>query len=248
MTQQTSSYQGNRFILYLRCAIFQISLIASTLIVCPLMLIAVIFPFSIRYKIANTWVRYNIWAVGKCCGLYYQVEGLDNIPESGNAIILSKHQSAWETLALQLIFPEQVFLLKRELLWLPFWGWAMATLKPIAINRDSQKEALQNLIKQGSERLKEGLWVVVFPEGTRTAPGESRKYNAGGSLLAIRSGFPVVPVAHNAGEFWPRYSFFKYPGVIKLKIGPVINSSGKKAGELNEEVKLWIEQAMSEMA
>ena len=137
-----------------------------------MLLVAVVAPFSLRYRIGGLWVKFNLWSVRTFCGLSYQVEGLENIPNNRNAIILSKHQSAWETLALQQIFPPQVFLLKRELLWLPFWGWAMATLKPIAIDRKSRRVALDNLIKQGTERLKEGLWVVIFPEGTRTSDGK----------------------------------------------------------------------------
>ncbi len=247
MKQQILYYPNNRWILYLRCTIFQLSLIVSTVIFCPIMLLAVVFHFSVRYKLSQYCARYNLWAVNVFCGLSFEVEGLENIPKNRNAVILCKHQSAWETLALQLIFPELVFLLKRELLWLPIWGWAMATLKPIAINRESQKEALGNLLKQGTQRLKEGLWVAVFPEGTRTAPQEEKKFNAGGALLAVRSGYPVMPIAHNAGEFWPRYSFIKYPGVIKLKIGPLISSDGKKAGMLNDEAKRWINNAMSDI-
>ncbi len=248
MMPLNTSCQNSKLTLYLRSALFQFCLIISTLFFCPIMLAAIIFPVSIRFKIAKLWVRFNLWAVYFFCGLSYQVEGLENIPKQGNAIILSKHQSAWETLALQLFFPDVVFLLKRELLWLPFWGWAMATLKPIAIDRSSQREALRNLLEQGAARLKEGLWIIIFPEGTRVAPGKKRKFNAGGVLLAQRTGYPIVPVAHNAGEFWPRYSFLKYPGVIKVKIGPPIDVAGKKAGVLNDEVYSWISHAMSEIS
>lgn len=247
MRQHSSSSQNNNFSLYIRSGVLLLLTIAVTVLISPIILIAAIFPFQVRYKLAQVWVNITLWLVNKICGLNYEVSGLENIPTNRNAIILCKHQSAWETIALQQIFPPQVFLLKQSLLWLPFWGWAMAMLKPIAINRENQKSALKKLIRLGTDRLNEGLWVVIFPEGTRIAPGENRKFNAGGCLLAQRSGFPVVPVAHNAGVYWPRYSFLKYPGTIKLKIGPLIESEGKKANQLNAEVETWIAVAMKEL-
>ena len=161
---------------------------------------------------------------------------------------MCKHQSAWETIALHTIFFPQVAVIKRELLWLPVWGWAASTLKPIAIDRKNQRTALRNLVKQGTERLNEGLWVIIFPEGTRAAPGEKTKFNAGGSLLAQLSKYPVIPVAHNAGEFWPRYGFLKYPGTIKVRIGPAIQSEGRKAHDINAEAEQWIGNAMREIS
>jgi len=180
-------------------------------------------------------------------GLIYEVEGMENLPTSGAAIILSKHQSAWETIALRQIISPQIAVLKESLLHIPFGGWALATLKPIAIDRSAQKDALKMLLEQGSERLKEGLFVLIFPEGTRVAPGDTRKFNAGGALLAHKSGFPVVPLAHNAGEFWPRNSFLKYPGIIKVKIGPMISSQHKSAKAINAEAEAWIMDAMANL-
>lgn len=248
MLQQATSYQGNKPLLYIRSGIFFVHLVITSLLFSPFLLLAIAAPFEVRYRIAKQWVKLNLWAVKVVCGLHYTVEGLENIPAHENAIVLSKHQSAWETLSLYLIFPTQVILLKRELLWLPFWGWALATLKPIAINRKSKKAALRSLLEQGSQRLKEGFWVIIYPEGTRTAPGEVKKFNAGGSLLAERTQTPVIPVAHNAGEFWPRYSFLKYPGTIRVKIGPLISPAGRKANDINEEVRAWIENAMTEIS
>jgi 1-acyl-sn-glycerol-3-phosphate acyltransferase len=138
--------------------------------------------------------------------------------------------------------------LKKSLLQIPFGGWALATLKPIAIDRGNQKEALKMLLEQGIARLNEGLSVLIFPEGTRVAPGVYKKFNAGGAMLAQKSGFPVLPLAHNAGEFWPRNSFLKYPGVIKVKIGPLIDSRNKSTKEINAETETWILQAMSEIS
>lgn len=132
------------------------------------------------------------------------------------------------------------------MLQIPVWGWALATLRPIAIDRDNQRQALKMLMEQGIKRLKEGLIVVVFPEGTRVPLGEKKKFNAGGAMLAHKTGVPVVPLAHNSGQFWSRNSFLKYPGVIQVKIGPVIETEGKKAKDINAEAEAWIENAMME--
>ena len=163
------------------------------------------------------------------------------------AIILSNHQSAWETLALRYILPPHSVVVKRELLWLPIWGWSLLTLKSIVINRKNQRSSLRVLLKKGAEYLNQGLWVLIFPEGTRAPAREVLKFNIGGAILAQKTGFPVIPVAHNAGDYWPRYSFLKYPGVIKVKIGPVIETKGRKAADINAEVESWITQAIKEM-
>jgi 1-acyl-sn-glycerol-3-phosphate acyltransferase len=188
-----------------------------------------------------------MWVAKITCGLSYEVEGLENLPKNQGFIVLGKHQSAWETLALRLFLPMQTEVLKKSLTMIPIGGWALATLKPIAINRDSQREALRQLVKQGTERLDDGFVVVIYPEGTRAAPGENKKFKAGGALLAEKSGYPVIPLAHNAGLFWPRYSFLKYPGTIKVKIGPIIESKNKKAKEINSEAEAWVVQAMKNL-
>lgn len=220
----------------------------STLIVGVAILAAIPLSFEVRYKIADIWIDCLLFMLKLCCGLSYEVEGMENIPKDRAAIVLSKHQSAWETIALRQFISPQTAVLKKSLLQIPFGGWALATLKPIAIDRQNQKEALRMLIEQGTERLQEGLFVVVFPEGTRVAPQETKKFNAGGAMLAQKSEFPVIPLAHNAGEFWPRNSFLKYPGVIKVKIGPQIDTRGKKSKEINAEAEDWINQAMELIA
>ena len=177
----------------------------------------------------------------------YEVEGLEHLPKDRAAIVLSNHQSAWETLAFRCILPPQTSLFKQSLLSIPFWGWAMATLKPIAIDRDSKHSALRKLIDKGTEALQEGLWVVVFPEGTRRPVGEMGEFSAGGALLAQKSGFPIVPVAHDAGKYWPRNSFIKFPGTIKVKIGAPIESKGRKAADINKEAEAWVKQALREL-
>jgi len=247
MTQPNTSYQGSKIKLYLGSTVLFVSMMLSTLIFGPLVLLCSAFPFSVRYKIANLWVQLVLSIARIFCGVRHEVEGLEHIKDIPTAIVLSKHQSAWETIALRLILPTQTALLKQSLLRLPVWGWALATLKPIAIDRGNQRAALKTLLKQGKACLNEGIWVVVFPEGTRTAPGEVKKFNAGGAILAEKSGYPVIPVAHNSGHCWPRYSFLKYPGTITVKIGPVIDTKGRKAADINAEAAEWITQAMKNM-
>ena len=247
MTSANSSSQNNNLLLYLRSSLLLISVLIGTIIIGLLMLIVALLPFSLQYKLAAVWGKYVLFMTSAICDLSYQVSGLEHITKEQNAVVLCKHQSAWETIALMALLPPQSVLLKKSLLWIPFWGWAMATLKPIAINRSAPKEALSQLLKQGAQRLKEGFWVVIFPEGTRTAPGEERKFSASGSLLAQRTGFPVIPIAHNAGEFWSRNSFIKYPGVIQLKIGAPISVEGRKSKEINAEAETWIKNTMLEI-
>ena len=161
---------------------------------------------------------------------------------------MCKHQSAWETLALQIIFPAQAWILKRELLWIPIYGWGLATMQPIAIDRGSAIKSFRQIVNQGCKRLAQGIWVVIFPEGTRVAPGESRKYLPGGGLLAEKSGYPIVPVAHNAGLFWPRKTIIKRPGTINMVIGPVIQGKNKSANEIMQEVEIWIEDMTAKLS
>ncbi len=177
------------------------------------------------------------------CGIRYQLTGAENIPKTPS-IILSKHQSAWETLAFQEIFPPQVWVLKKELLWIPFFGWGLAMTSPIAIDRSARKKALEQIVEQGKDRLSQGFWIVIFPEGTRIPPGQRGKYRIGGAWLATHTDTLVVPVAHNAGELWGRNSFIKYPGTITVSIGKPIDPAGMEAGELNAQVEAWIENEM----
>jgi 1-acyl-sn-glycerol-3-phosphate acyltransferase len=247
MTQQNTLYQNNKVRLYLGSTLLFIGIFSSASIAGLLILLSVPLPFSVRYKMAGVWCAFVLWMSRFFCGLTYEVEGLENIDAQQPAIVLSNHQSAWETLALRLILPTQVVLLKRSLTLLPIWGWALGTLKPIAIDRENQRAAMRILLEKGTAYLNQGFWVIIFPEGTRTAAGEIRKFSAGGALLAQKSGYPVIPVAHNAGDYWPRYSFLKYPGTIKVKIGPAIESKGRKASDINAEAESWITQAITEM-
>lgn len=196
-----------------------------------------------RYRVTSTWTRGMLFLLRHICGLRYRIVGAENIPKTPS-IILSKHQSAWETLAFQEIFPPQVWVLKKELLRIPFFGWGLAMTSPIAIDRSAKKKALEQIVEQGKDRLKQGFWIVVFPEGTRIPPGQRGKYRIGGAWLATHTNVPVIPVAHNAGEFWGKNSFVKHPGTITVSIGKPIDSTGMEAGELNAQVEAWIEAEM----
>jgi 1-acyl-sn-glycerol-3-phosphate acyltransferase len=229
--------------LILRSLLFYIGLILSLFIFAPLSLLIFPLPYRQRYLMMTGWGRFVIWWLEKTCQITYEVKGLENIPSEA-AIVLSKHQSAWETMIFQQIFPPQIWLLKRELLWLPLFGWALATLQPIAIDRKNLRDSLQQIVKQGKKRLAQGLWIIIFPEGTRVKVGEKKRYGIGGARLAEQSGYPVVPVAHNSGEFWISKSIIKKPGKIKMVIGPTLDTKGKTYQEINTLVENWIEDTM----
>lgn len=193
-----------------------------------------------RSYIVAGWARFVMRWLSLTCGLNYRVIGRENIPDHPS-VVLAKHQSAWETIALQAILPPQIWVLKRELLWLPLFGWALWALKAIAIDRSAGREALKQLVSQGKDRLRQGLWVVIFPEGTRIAPGTRGKYHIGGAWLATHVSGTVVPVAHNAGRFWSKNSLLKRPGTITVSIGQPIDATGMKPDALNKQVEAWIE-------
>ncbi|WP_297325462.1 lysophospholipid acyltransferase family protein [Nitrosomonas sp.] len=203
------------------------------------------FPLSPhnRYRVTSSWTMIMLFLLRHLCGIRYQIIGAEHIPKTPS-IVLSKHQSAWETLAFQKIFPPQVWVLKKELLRIPFFGWGLAMTSPIAIDRSAKKKALEQIVEQGKDRLQQGFWIVIFPEGTRIPPGQRGKYRIGGAWLATHTNVPVVPVAHNAGELWGRNSFVKHPGTITVSIGEPIDPTGMEAGELNAKVEAWIEAEM----
>jgi len=206
-------------------------------------LIAILtFPFHpiTRYRIISGWALTMLWLLKVLCDIRMEVRGVENIPAQPG-ILLCKHQSAWETIALQKVFPPQVWVLKRELLWLPFFGWGLAMTSPIAIKRSDGKGAVKQLLRQGKDRLEMGFCVVIFPEGTRIPYGKRGKYKIGGALLSASTGVPAVPIAHNAGKLWGRNSFIKRPGLITMSIGKPVDPTGLKAEEINRLAEEWIE-------
>lgn len=235
----------------IRSLLFSAVMIVSTVITALLIVVLAFLPFRLLSRISSCYARFIIYSLKVLCGIDFQLRGLENIPVAGDkgaAIIFCKHQSAWETYALQIFFPPQVWVLKRELLWVPFFGWGMAALRPIAIDRSSGSKAVKQIIKQGKQRLDDGIWVTFFPEGTRVAPGKVKKWGTGGAILAERSGYPVVPVAHNAGEFWGRRQLIKKPGTVQVIIGPAIDTRGFKASEVNQQAQAWMDAAMAEIS
>jgi len=204
-------------------------------------------PRRFHFAVARCWARGALRALTAFCGLDFRVEGREHIPP-GNHIVMSNHTSAWETIAQLVIFPPQVWVLKRELLWIPFVGWGLALLRPIAINRGEGRRAVNQVIEQGKARLAEGLWIIVFPEGTRVMPGERREFGLSGALLAAETGKLVVPLAHNAGQFWPRRGILKKAGTIRVVIGEPIPSAGKDPRLLNDEVRRSIEAGLAQIS
>jgi 1-acyl-sn-glycerol-3-phosphate acyltransferase len=226
---------------FLRSLAFAAALVIVTPPYAMIALATVALPRMLRYRIISGWSRLVVWLAKIILGIDWRVEGREQLP-ARPAVILSKHQSAWETLAFQHIFPPQVHVLKRELLWIPFFGWGLALMSPIAIDRSRGVKALRAMARRGRERLAQGFWIVVFPEGTRVAPGERRAYQAGGAWLAVESGAPVVPVAHNAGIVWPRNAFLKRRGTVTVRIGPPIDTAGRDPLSVNALAESWIEE------
>lgn len=230
--------------LYLRSVLFWAGFATFTIVFAILLLLSFPLPFDKRFLITRAWSGSTIAWLRITCNLRYAVRGTGNIGTQPG-IVFSKHQSTWETLTLNFWFTPQSWVVKRELLWIPLFGWGMYMMDAIALNRSAGRRAVDQLVEQGRERLDKGRWIIVFPEGTRTAPGKRGRYRIGGALLAERTGYPVTPVAHNAGEYWPRRKFIKKPGVIQVSIGPPIDSRNKSAQQILAEAENWIESEMA---
>lgn len=230
----------------LRSLLYTTFLFVGTAVYAVIVLALCWLPGQRLYAVARSWSRVQLWVLRMTCGLTHSIDGIENIIP-GSHISMWKHSSAWETIAQAGIFPAQSWVLKRELMWIPLVGWALHFLRPIAINRGAGASAVNQVVDQGKQRLASGLWILIFPEGTRTAPGETKKYGVSGFLLASRAGCKIIPVAHNAGHFWPRRGWVKKPGVIKVVIGPAINAAGRDPRELAEQVRVWIEAQIASM-
>jgi 1-acyl-sn-glycerol-3-phosphate acyltransferase len=230
----------------LRSILFNVGVLIITPLFSILAIMLFPLPAVLHSRIVSSWAYVVIFWLKLTCGLSYRVIGKENIPNH-SCVLLAKHQSAWETIAFQTIFPPQIWVMKRSLLLIPFLGWAFAALKAIAIDRSAGREALKQLVSQGKDRLARGLWVVIFPEGTRITPGQKGKYHIGGAWLASHTQATVVPVAHNAGEFWRKNSLIKTPGVITVSIGKPIDATDLKPDALNQRVEDWIESEMPKL-
>ncbi len=233
---------------WLRSLVYTIFLIVTVIPYAIACTLCAPLPQPWRYRFTVGWPRLAVWGAKVICGIRWQVEGWENLP-SGPAVLLAKHQSAWETLWLPAYMPRQLcFIYKRELHRVPFFGWGLALLDMIAIDRSDRRGAMEQVFRQGEKKMAENRWPILFPEGTRVPPGQVGRYQAGGARLARHAGVPVVPIAHNAGECWPRNAFVKRPGLITVSIGKPIASTGVSATQLNEQAKEWIETEMRRLA
>ncbi|WP_234087212.1 1-acyl-sn-glycerol-3-phosphate acyltransferase [Azonexus sp. R2A61] len=230
-----------------RSALFMLYAIFWSVLSAPLVVMAGPLLRGIwAYRFGKLWRLGTQFGVEHILGIRPRVIGRENMPDEA-CVILSKHQSAWETMTLQDVVPKGrycVFVLKRELLKVPFVGWGLAAMKMISIDRSAGKDALDQVVSQGRERLKQGFYVIVFPEGTRVAPGQKKRYKSGGAYLATHVGCKVVPIAHDAGELWPRQAFLKKPGTVTISIGPAFDATGLSEGEVNARAEAWIEAEM----
>jgi 1-acyl-sn-glycerol-3-phosphate acyltransferase len=229
---------------FLRSLLFSAGMLVTVIAYGALVPLVAVFPFQRRYAFTRHWARLNLRWLELTCSVYYRVIGRENLPDHP-VVVLSKHQSTWETLVFQELFPPLVWVMKRELLWLPFFGWGLAMGRPIAIDRGAGRRAMEQMLSQGKQRLDDGLWVVIFPEGTRMRPGERGRYRPGGALLAVHAGVPVLPVAHNAGELWGKRQFLKRPGTITVAIGEPISTSGRDASDVLKDAQEWIENTQA---
>jgi 1-acyl-sn-glycerol-3-phosphate acyltransferase len=224
--------------LLLRSLLYFVGSIISLILITLCGLFFVFSSYPTRQKFLSQWAIFCIWWLKVTLNITTNIIGQENVKKSP-CIIISNHQSTWETLAFQTIFPAHTWVLKQELLWLPIFGWSLAMLKPIIINRGDKLKAIKKVIKQGTERLNKGISIVIFPEGTRQPYKHLGEYQNGGAAIAKKSGYGIVPVYHNAGNIWPKGSFIKKPGVITVIIGEVISDSNLTSSEVTEKIRNW---------
>jgi 1-acyl-sn-glycerol-3-phosphate acyltransferase len=231
---------------FVRSALYLAILVVYTPFYYLIVLASAPFSRQTRWEVIARWPRFATWLAKIVLGIDYVVEGRENIPREP-CIILSKHQSAWETIAYNAIFPPHVYVIKREMLWVPFLGWGLALYSPISINRANRRQAMQRLIAVGRQRFEQGFCVMIYPEGTRIPVGKRGNYRLGGAILSAGLGAKVLPVAHNAGMVWPRNSFLKFAGTVTVRIGEPFDSTGMEPAEIMRKVEDWIEGQMTEL-
>ncbi len=236
-----------RFWLGLRSTFFWLFFLPVTLLTAILLVFIFYAPLKIRIGLIKIWINYSLGLLRYFCGLKYRIEGLENIPNHG-FILMSKHSSTWETIALQKFFGPMVWVVKRELTRIPIFGWGLMAMNAIAINRGTGRKAISQLIQESKKRMDQGRILMLFPEGTRVLPMERKPFKPGGAIVSEKTGYSVLPIAHNAGEFWPRHSWIKWPGTIRLVIGEPIEPEGRKSDQIIEEVKQWITSTCDEIS
>ncbi len=246
MTEQPSTRTYNRTWLMVKSTVYWVWLTLNTLIMGGPILLVSLFSFEKAYWLVMWWLRGNVYGLRLICGTGWKVDGLENIPTHAT-LVMSKHQSTWETFFIAMLVPTPVYVAKRSLSLIPIFGWALRTMKFILIDRRAGRSAIKQMVDQTRERIAAGSSVVVFPEGTRRPVGAEPAYRIGGALVAEKTGVDVLPVAVNSGEFWPRMSFIKWPGEITVSFGPIIKTEGKLANDIIKEVENWIEPRMDEI-
>ena len=226
----------------IRSSLLLLGMIVATIIYSLPCVLARLLPYRLCFKFISSWCAFNTFWARLTCGVRYEIQGLEKVPEK-SCVIMSNHQSTWETLAFPGIFPTLTWVIKKELLALPFFGWGIGGTQPIALDRKAGRRALTELVKDGRKKLALGRFILIFPEGTRRPFKEPGKLLAGGFLLAAKAGVPVLPVAHDAGRLWPSKGFLKQAGTVRVIIGDCISSEGKSAEQLRDEYALWLKQA-----
>ncbi|OED36687.1 hypothetical protein AB833_26420 [Chromatiales bacterium (ex Bugula neritina AB1)] len=247
MSQSAQKQNYNRPLLILRSTLFWIWSIACTLIMAVPVVGGGLFSYRVASEMARLWMHLNLFGLRTICGLRCNTDGLANIPDTP-CIVMSKHQSTWETYYLPTVLPRSVYVAKKSLLWIPIVGWALLVLRFIMIDRKSGHTAVSQMVTQADERMKQGMSVIIFPEGTRVPLQAPPNYRIGGAVVAEQTQRDVLPVALNTGEFWPRLGFIKWPGEITVSFGPVIKSEGKTAQQILQETEHWIETRMQEIS
>lgn len=234
----------SRASMFLRSLLFFLVMLIVTPVWACVCFIFAPLPYNQRYYVTSRWNVFIIWLAKVLCGIRYQIKGYENFPDAP-AIVLSKHQSAWETIFLLCSLPRPlVYVFKKELLYVPFFGWALGLLRMIPIDRSKGKDAFAQVVVHGRKRLAGGQWIIMFPEGTRIPVGQKGKYKGGGARLAVETNTVIVPIALNSGECWPKNSFVKKPGLVTVSIGKPISPDGLNPVELMQQVENWIESEM----
>jgi len=233
--------------LFVRSFLFQIYLYLSVLLASLIVVILAPFSYASKFSVGRSWAQSMIWVGSKLCGLKFVVEGKENIPKKASVIMI-RHSSVFEAYAQLVVFPKQTWIIKKELNWIPLFGWALNLLKAVPIDRSSGRAAVTQVIEKGQKRLEQGIWITIFPEGTRMKPGETKKYGISGAALAKMADTQIVPVAHNAEDLWSTGALKKKPGLIKFCIGKPIETRNHSPKEITAHVKLWIETKMQSIS
>ena len=228
-----------KFWLAIRATLFWIFFLPMLLLLATLLSLLFFAPLAVRVGVVHLWIAYSLFCLRLFCGLTHEVEGLENIPDEG-FIVMSRHSSTWETISIQRYFRPMIWVVKRELTWIPFFGWALKAMNAIALNRGTGRKAINQLVNESRPFMDRGRILMLFPEGTRVPPGGYRPFKLGGAIVSQQTGYAILPIAHNAGEFWPRHSWIKWPGKIRMVIGKPIDPAGKTPEQIVREVEGWV--------